>query len=268
MITREDTLEIFERFTDDMSLPKFRKEQDEEDDSDVKVSWKRASRSRRHSRIDMDLSEDFMVVSQKVPKSSWSWLRFWDRPPQPSMTILEFFRSLKNSEQEIKVVDERASGYVKLLTTAKRSGQTAFLEQLEDNLTAYRAETQMLAMGITRYIEEKDVVTFYKKCKKGLRLDWIKNFSRVIPDELVAKKVKADELEIFDNYVVLHYDPQGKAYTETKAEVAAKKDPILFGVLRNRRYLYVIGDWQDELCDLTMDKIAEVLGHEPAKTIA
>jgi hypothetical protein len=73
-------------------------------------------------------------------------------------------------------------------------------------------------------------------------------------------KLKTDALGIFDNYVVLHYDPDGKATQMTEAEIAAKKDPILFGVIQHRRRLYFIADWVDEQCDLTLDQIADTLG--------
>lgn len=39
----------------------------------------------------------------------------------------------------------------------------------------------------------------------------------------------------------------------------AKKDPILFGVIRNSDKLYYIADWVDEYCDLTLEKMFETL---------
>ena len=98
--------------------------------------------------------------------------------------------------------------------------------------------------------------------EKGLRLDWVANFGRPIPAEVLARKVEADALKMFDNYVVLHYDPKESAFVLTPDEVARRKDPILFGLLENSRKLYFIGDWKDDQCDLTMDEVAKVLGHQ------
>ena len=98
-----------------------------------------------------------------------------------------------------------------------------------------------------------------KKSPRGLRLDWIKNFTRVVPPEVLTAKVECDERGIFDNYVVLHYDPSGKSWADTQAERAAKADPILFGVVEGRRLLYVVGEWIDEYCDLSLDQIADVI---------
>ncbi|HEY8094921.1 MAG TPA: hypothetical protein VIE65_02365 [Methylobacter sp.] len=60
---------------------------------------------------------------------------------------------------------------------------------------------------------------------------------------------------------------QAKAYSETKAEIEARKDPILFGMIKGRRILYYICDWVDEYCDLTLDQIADTIGKETIQEI-
>src|SRR5690606_15861132 len=134
-----------------------------------------------------------------------------------------------------KVVKERAAGYEKALQVAQKNGQRALVDKLKAGIQAYRAESQMLAIGITKFVTSKTIIEFYKKCPKGLRLDYVRNFTRSIPAELSDLKVRADELEIFDNYAVLHYDPDAKSYAETEKEKAARiakeRDPILFGLI-------------------------------------
>jgi hypothetical protein len=124
--------------------------------------------------------------------------------------------------------------------------------------------------GVDVYLSEGSLVRFYKASKKGLRLDWVANFTRTIPPEVATKKVRADEVGAFDNYVVLHYDPAEKAFSETEWEQLARtsKDPILFGLMKGRRILYFVGDWIDEVCDLTLDQLADVIGKDAVKTIA
>jgi hypothetical protein len=46
------------------------------------------------------------------------------------------------------------------------------------------------------------------------------------------------------------------------AEAERRKDPILFGVIRGSRKLYYLGSWEDEYCDLTLDKFIEQFGEE------
>jgi hypothetical protein len=76
-------------------------------------------------------------------------------------------------------------------------------------------------------------------------------------------KARLDELKIFDNYVIMHYDPDGVNSSMTDEEVEeAKKDPILFGVIAGSRKLYYIGDWVDEYCDLTLDAFIDEFGKD------
>lgn len=215
-----------------------------------------------------------MPFEQAKKPSFWSKLAFWRSTPKKrapvdegTISVEEFFTHIKNSASELVIVKERAAGYERALTNAKKNGQTALLEQLKAGLNAYRMEAQLVSMGLTKYVSEEDIVRFYKQSKRGLRLDWIANFARQVPETVTTTKERADELGIFDNYVVLHYDPEGKAYAESEAEKAAKKDPILFGVMKGRRQLYFVGDWIDEFCDLTLDQFAEIMGREAVQSV-
>jgi hypothetical protein len=185
----------------------------------------------------------------------------------PSLTVREFFTGLKGAKVDLAVIDGRVRGYESALKRAQEAGQTALVEQLTVGIDAARAETLLLAMGKSQVLEEATVVEFVKKCKRGLRLDWVANFTRVIPDDVLAVKREADQRGIFDNYAILHYDPEAKSYAETEAEKAARRDPILFGLIEGKRRLYYLGDWEDEFCDLTLDDIADVLGTDAVQDI-
>lgn len=288
MITQDDKLQIFENFRTDPSLPKHASK---ERDAMVTLFQKRVggfgvlnspSVFREGwegvEEADMMATESFgsvMVQEKDPPKRPW-WA-FWrgkprkEEEPAPTMTVEEFFSSVKNSSEELVIVKERAAGYEKALLNAKNCGQVALAERLSAGLNAFRAEAQLIAMGLPKYVREDTIVRFYKESPKGLRLDWLINFVRVVPDSVIAKKRRADELGIFDNYVVLHYDPKGKGVAKTQkeleAEAAAKRDPILFGIIAHRRQLYVVGDWVDEFCDLTLDQFAELMGKDAVQDL-
>lgn len=174
---------------------------------------------------------------------------------------------MKNSIQDLEVINSRASGYSIAMEQAGQAGQTALLEKLKKGLMTYRNETQLVAINSRKYITEDDLVRFVKQAKKGLRLDWIGNFIRMIPPEILDRKVRMDGLGIFDNYVVLHYDPSKKSWAETQAEIAARRDPILFGLMSGSRNLYFVGDWIDEKCDLTLEQIIDQLGSSVVKEV-
>ena len=263
-------LSIFEDFWVDSSLPKFRAKKAQkyelksnrllgdnegENSSEPSESWE----SWGSSRARFIARNGFLVGSLNPAAGFWSRVRSWFTPA-PKMSVREFFESVKNSTEELVIVDSRADGYEKLLREAKESGQEALVERLISGMAAIRSEAQLIAMGATKYVTEDTIVRFSSLSQKGLRLDWIRNFTRAIPSEVLEKKRAADEREVFDNYVVLHYDPQNRGVAPTKAEIAAKKDPILFGLMEGRRRLYYVGDWVDEYCDLTLDKIADIVG--------
>lgn len=259
MFDRNGKLDIFEDFRVDRSLPKFKKPEEvaSEGTSSLFVL------NSRNSAITM--SSDSMSKSDgegwEPRRSLWARFKDWlaDRRRVP---IDVFFKSVRNGVEELEVVEERMQGYLAAIGRAKQNGQLALVEQLEANVEGVRAETQLVAMKMRKYLTEEQVVEFVKKAKRGLRLDWVANFTRVIPESVAKAKLKADERCVFDNYVVLHYDPKRKSWAETEAEKAKRKDPILFGVLRGRRRLYFVGDWVDDYCDLTLDQIADTLGKD------
>lgn len=279
-------LVIFEDFRVDRNLPKFQmKESENENDSEDFGVLRSVSSGR--SRLVLN-SVGRMNVSRLVESGESVgynrrslWRRFLDlfrrrpltmeehieamRPPEPknAISIEDFFKSMKNSTEELQVVEQRARGYELQLQRAKDAGQVALFEQLEKLLVAVRAETQLVAIGFPKYLPEEKVVEFVKKAKRGIRIDWMANFTRIVPDDVLAKKKRCDELGLFDNYVVMHYDPEGKSWAQTQAEKERRKDPILFGLIEGRRNLYYVGDWVDELCDLTLDQIADVTGSVP-----
>jgi len=180
----------------------------------------------------------------------------------PEISIQEFFNGIKKGAKNIKNVEARTTGYEALLKRAEDSGQVALAERLLGNIEIVKYETKLVDAGFDVCISEADVTEFYKKSDRGVALDYVKNFTRVIPCEIIEAKQKLDELKIFDNYVIMHYDPNKEAYQMTEEEIEDKKDPILFGLIRGSDKLYFIGDWIDDICDLTFDELVEVLGED------
>lgn len=256
----ETELQIFESFRIDRDLPKHSKKEEK------RSRQKGINFSGDFEEGGVEMMEAWGPPRIGLRRVGGNWLTRWwaNRKERPTISIEDFFTSIKNTTEEVKIVQERAQGYQRALEEARQNGQKALCEKLEAGLFAFKAESQMVAIGITKYVTARTVIEFYKKSPKGLRLDYIRNFTRRIPQELSQLKKRADDLEIFDNYVVLHYDPKAKSYAETEKEkqarIARERDPILFGLLKGRTDLYVLGDWIDEFCDLTLDQMAEVLG--------
>jgi hypothetical protein len=179
---------------------------------------------------------------------------------QPEIDVLQFFTNVKlSTKNSIETYRDRVGDYLKAIHNSIVSGQTALTEELLRGLITNKYESVLYAEKLYYIITEEQMIEFVKKCEKGLCLDYIKNFSRPLPQKIINKIEYIDNLEIFDNYVILYYDPEEKTYKETAKEKAKRKDPILFGVIAGSNKLYYIDDWIDEYCDLTLEKFIDTI---------
>ncbi len=255
------SLDIFENFQIDYSLIKYKKTEDsnEKYSSGGFIISDNVSSIQWSSNPSNGSTDRTPVIKKLIDRLVFKY-RDW-RSEEPEKVFEKIFKS----KSGLKSIPSRTEKYNKLLESAKESGQVALLEQLKKNEDRVRLENILFDTSFNFYITEELLIEFSQKCKKGLRLDWIKNFNRIIPSNVIEEKKKADVLRIFDNYVVLHYDPAGKSTKLTEAEIARKKDPILFGVSSKSRRLYFIGDWIDEHCNLTFADLVDQLGEDKLK---
>jgi hypothetical protein len=283
MITTSNKLEIFENF---VSIPKATKKE-ENSSGTISVSNMTSFISGGPERDANSLTDsievravDYFHYLHMHEHSLKSWIRLKGAEllfPKKKITKIryqsvdEFFNDVKSSIKTLEVNPSSVEFYTNAIETAKSNGQIAFLEILRDKKDGVLAETKLLEVGEVKYVTEEDVVKFYKKANlknRMLKLTWIKNYARMIPEDVIEAKKKFDGSELFDNYVILHFDKFDNSTQMTKAEVEKAKDPILFGVLKGTRNLYFIGDWIDEYCDLTLDKFLSTLEMEEARKLS
>lgn len=221
------------------------------------------------ARLRLTLEE----INKKMNEGPW-YKKLWnaltekkevavDEVEERPMDALKFFTLVKASSKESAAVyKDRVSKYLTALHNATNIGQTALQEELIRGLITNRYESVLYAEGCYYAVTEEQVAKFASQCEKGLKLSYLKNFSRPIPQEVIDKVAKMNELEVFDNYVILYYDPEGTVYKETAYEEAKRRDPIIFGVIAGSKKLYYVADWIDEYCDLTLDAFVDALGIE------
>ena len=174
---------------------------------------------------------------------------------------LQFFKLVKlTSKDSVATYRDRVSDYLKAVYNAASVGQVALLEELIRGMVTNKYEAVLYSEGYYNIITEEQMVKFVTSCEKGIKLDYIKNFTRPVPFDVVEKVNKLNQLEIFDNYAILYYDPEGLIYKETAREEAKRKDPILFGLIAGSNKLYYVADWIDEYCDLTLEKFIDAIG--------
>lgn len=259
MITKneknEDALSIFENFQIDKNLPKHIKP-DDSPYKDVTINWAMAS-GVINSGGGTQFRFSIINWIKGLFKKSKNYI-----DNKRAIPVEQIFEAVMGSGKKLEVVQSRLDVYRKSIEKSKNMGQIALAEQLEEKLSTVEIEAVLVATENVQYIEEFHLIDFALKCERGLCLDWIKNFTRVIPHKIAMKKLKFDVLQVFDNYVVLHYDPNNKNNSLTKKEIEKKKDPILFGVIKGSRRLYHVGSWKDEHCNLTFDDLIEKYGED------
>jgi hypothetical protein len=186
-----------------------------------------------------------------------------------------FFDTIKNNVNILDKdsINEVLDKYQLTVLNAQDNNQTALVERILEYAEILKSELILCQSKFNKYLTEDEVVKFYnvasvhEKLKTKLCLTYIKNFVKVIPDDITKLKKEADELKIFDNYVIMHYDYNNDSVSETNEEKEKRKDPILFGVIVGSKNLYYIGDWVDEYCNLTLDAIIKKIGKKANHTL-
>ena len=225
-------------------------------------------------RIDIGSSSSFVVHGKYRRNSVFRKMKEWfarhrDRnDEQRKIDIIKFFSAIKSSlsDTEATKYTERVSDYMAYMAFVEHAGQVALKEKLFNDIAIMKMESLLYAKGFHVAIDEDTVVKFAEQSERGVCLDYIANYVRNIPIEVVKKKIVADSVMVFDNYVIMHYDPDDgntdMTQEEKEEDIRRKSDPILFGVISGSRKLYYVADWVDDVCDLTMDKIVETVGRD------
>lgn len=169
------------------------------------------------------------------------------------------------------------SDYFSIIKDKKNKITDEELSRIYDNclilLNKYQITNQIKAMKklifhLETIEKEREIVKLVEEYIDNVANDTVKiieleNYEREIPDEIVEiwSKVK----DKFDKAYVLFTDYTGKVERQVEKE-RREKDPILFGTFQDKSSrtvidrFYYIGDWEDEHCNLTLDKMVnEVL---------
>jgi hypothetical protein len=216
---------------------------------------------------------DMISTSGFPPRLPW-WRRLWaylfrrSTPPAPKtpqaveVPVLQVFERIKADAAEITAWNLRQEELTRQVDNAQANGQVELVKKLQQEWGRMQFENALYAKGLRRCLTEAQMLEFVGGCERGLCLDWVGNYVHAIPDEARATKLACDEALLFDNYVILHYDPNQKATTKAArdAETAKRRDPILFGVVKGVRKLYFVADWVDEHCNLQFDDLVKALG--------
>lgn len=135
-----------------------------------------------------------------------------------------------------------------------------------------RKEREIVKMGINTFIYLDDIEEYIDNVAKDtVKIIEIENYEREIPDEIV-EVIKATK-DKFDQLYIVFTDYTGRIERQVNRE-RREKDSILFGTFQKESdrtiidRFYYLGDWQDEYCDLTLDKMVNETKNLKKRNIA
>ena len=272
-------LSVFENFVVDQNLRSHKSSVITDLDSSGSSFNINGSISRSFNRTEDVQVIDYLHYVHQHEKSFKSWARlnlatiFFKKKTIKKVkyeSVDVFFRNIKQAVKILDIEESSITFYANAIDDALNNGQEALKEILRSKKEGILAELNLLKADVTKYVSEEDVIEFYHRSKlpeKILKLTWVKNYIRVIPEDVMRIKREFDSKEVFDNYVILHFDKNDSSTEMTEKEKEKAKDPILFGVVKGSRKLYYVADWIDEYCDLTLEKMLETLEIESPKEL-
>lgn len=186
-----------------------------------------------------------------------------------------YFNEIKDKKNIVtdKSLDEYYNNCLKLITKYESTGQKKALEKLIHLTSCVEKERVVIKSGVNTFVYRDDVFEYIEDVANDVvKIIEMENYSRDIPDDVIEKYNQTKTL--FDKFYVLFTDYTGNSERKVQAE-KREKDPILFGVfvekINGNNYLndrmYVIGDWEDEYCDLTLEKMVNEYKDTKGKNI-
>jgi hypothetical protein len=177
----------------------------------------------------------------------------------------EYFEQLKDKKKNVTDadLDRFYDNAMTLLAKAQKTKQTDLIRKLIFIIDCIEKERELVKAGINTFVYRDDVTEYIKNvAKKVVKIIELEKYPREIPDEI------ADVVEnyghLFDKLYVVFTDYTGEIERKVEKE-RRDKDPILFGAfeLKNNasrtssvsERFYFLGDWIDDYCDLTLEKM-------------
>ena len=183
--------------------------------------------------------------------------------------IAETFQNIK--EATVYPTNESLLTAVKmvdaLVQRSNAAGQYEIANRIGGVRKSLEAELVLAQNNMLRYITEEQVIKFMLQSERGVRMEYLRYYNEILPNQVVAQKMAADALLAFDNYCVLYYDNDTKKFSLIKEAINDKererrRDPILFGMIHGSRKLYYVTDWVTKDDDLTLDKFQQAIGEK------
>ena len=185
-----------------------------------------------------------------------------DTPTTPrELTPSQYFDEIKARKHEATdaYLDQVYANALTLLNKYQSTGQRSAMRKLLFQLDMIAKEREIVKAGVTTFIYRTDVKEYIDHIAHDVvKVQELAEYEREVPDAIIEtlEKVKA----YFTSFYVVFTDY--RKVTEKQVEkVRRERDPILFGAFRDAQTgttlerFYVLGDWVDPYCDLTLERM-------------
>ena len=180
-----------------------------------------------------------------------------------NMTPTQYFDAVKNlkhtitDEELLRIYDN----CLELLEKYKTTGQKKGARRLVFHLETIEREREIVALGVDTFVYKDDIEYYIKEVADDVvKIIDLESYEREIPDDIVELIARVKDK--FDQLYIIFTDYTGEAEKKV-AQERRDKDPILFGTFKDKGSraiidrFYYLGDWVDEYCDLTLDRMIE-----------
>lgn len=180
--------------------------------------------------------------------------------PQEQDQIQTYFNNIKNSFVTLKpeYLKKNLGLLPSYIEEAKLTGQKSLAKKLEENLVVLVKERVLLDNKITKVVTEDDICKYIDSIKNHyVKFCELEHFPRLLPRNVLKKLKECQDKNLFDEYYILFtdYTDEELLPDSEKEKRKINKDPILFGAINEGPgRFYFIADWEDEYCDITLNK--------------
>lgn len=186
-------------------------------------------------------------------------------PPELGPKLYFSFVKSKFKQTEIAKIVKMIEPLRTIIEGARVSGQTGLYEELMTTLAVLLRVQEAAALNFVKYVNKTDIDKFMNIVRgKTVEFSRLSEFTRPLPTSVLGRLTFAKDRGIFDEFWVLFNNPTKEKPKKSNKEKIVEKDPILFGKFSYdlSGNFYHIASWEDEYCDLTLDKFVDELKKE------
>ncbi|MCM3109952.1 hypothetical protein [Lederbergia lenta] len=188
-------------------------------------------------------------------------------------TATDYFEYVKSKKKSTSLdqIQEFRENAIYLLEKYRKTNQIAGMKKLMFIINSIEKEEEAIRLGIDQFVYKQDIEDFISNVSSEVvKIIDLENYPREIPDDIIVEFEKVKD--IFDKFYVVFTDYTGEVERQVEKS-RIDKDPILFGTFYDieKRSLsekfYYIGDWIDEYCDLTLEKMVTEMELQGKKVV-